>query len=181
MKTSITRPYSRFCGIDVAKNKHVACIIDREGQRIVRSQSFTNDAEGFQRILDRLKEVGGPSKVAIAMEATGHYWYSLHDFLVGPYGQITMALSYAIALILPIVSTFFIAFGLLEDSGYLPRLAVMVNRVFRVLGLNGKAVLPMVLGLGCDTMATLTTRPGLGASTAWAADSASSRASLESS
>jgi ferrous iron transport protein B len=82
----------------------------------------------------------------------------LHDFLVGPYGQITMALSYAIALILPIVATFFIAFGILEDSGYLPRLAVMVNRAFRVLGLNGKAVLPMVLGLGCDTMATLTTR-----------------------
>jgi len=82
----------------------------------------------------------------------------LHDFLVGPYGQITMALSYAIALILPIVATFFIAFGILEDSGYLPRLAVMVNRLFRILGLNGKAVLPMVLGLGCDTMATLTTR-----------------------
>jgi ferrous iron transport protein B len=81
-----------------------------------------------------------------------------HDLLVGPYGQITMALSYAIALILPIVATFFIAFGLLEDSGYLPRLAVMVNRIFRTMGLNGKAVLPMVLGLGCDTMATLTTR-----------------------
>ncbi len=82
----------------------------------------------------------------------------LHDLLVGPYGQVTMALSYAIALILPIVATFFIAFGLLEDSGYLPRLAVMVNRIFRTMGLNGKAVLPMVLGLGCDTMATLTTR-----------------------
>ncbi len=81
MRASITRKYARFCGIDVAKNKHVACVIDREGQRIVRSQSFTNDAEGFQCILDRLKEVGGPSKVAIAMEATGHYWYSLHDFL----------------------------------------------------------------------------------------------------
>lgn len=82
----------------------------------------------------------------------------VHDFLVGPYGQITMALSYAIALILPIVATFFIAFGILEDSGYLPRLAVMVNRLFKPMGLNGKAVLPMVLGLGCDTMATLTTR-----------------------
>ena len=81
-----------------------------------------------------------------------------HDLFVGPYGQITMALSYAIALILPIVTTFFLAFGILEDSGYLPRLAVMVNRLFRRMGLNGKAVLPMVLGLGCDTMATLTTR-----------------------
>jgi len=77
-----TRPRKYFCGIDVAKNKHVACVIDRDGKLIVRSQSFTNDAEGFQCILDRLKEVGGPTKVAIAMEATGHYWYSLHDFLV---------------------------------------------------------------------------------------------------
>jgi transposase len=77
-----TRPRKYFCGIDVAKNKHVGCVIDRDGKLIVRSQSFTNDAEGFQCILDRLKELGGPSKVAIAMEATGHYWYSLHDFLV---------------------------------------------------------------------------------------------------
>lgn len=80
------------------------------------------------------------------------------DFLVGEYGLWTMGMTYALALLLPIVSTFFIAFGVLEDSGYLPRLAVLSNRLFRVLGLNGKAVLPMVLGLGCVTMATMTTR-----------------------
>ena len=78
--------------------------------------------------------------------------------MVGPYGLITMALTYAIAIILPIVGAFFIFFGILEDSGYLPRLAVMVDRIFKMMGLNGKAVLPMVLGLGCDTMATMTTR-----------------------
>lgn len=82
----------------------------------------------------------------------------IHDLLVGPYGVITMALTYAIAIVLPVVITFFLFFGVMEDSGYLPRLAVMLNRVFRRMGLNGKAVLPMVLGLGCDTMATLTTR-----------------------
>jgi ferrous iron transport protein B len=82
----------------------------------------------------------------------------IHDFLVGPYGLITMAVSYGFAIVLPIVTTFFLLFGILEDSGYLPRLAVMVNRIFRAMGLNGKAVLPMVLGLGCDTMATMTTR-----------------------
>jgi ferrous iron transport protein B len=82
----------------------------------------------------------------------------LRDLLVGPYGVITMAITYAIAIVLPVVITFFFFFGVLEDSGYLPRLAVMLNRIFRVMGLNGKAVLPMVLGLGCDTMATLTTR-----------------------
>lgn len=82
----------------------------------------------------------------------------IRDFLVGEYGLVTMALTYSFAIVFPIVTTFFIAFGVLEDSGYLPRLAVMVDRVFRKMGLNGKAVLPMVLGLGCGTMATLTTR-----------------------
>ncbi len=82
----------------------------------------------------------------------------LHDFLVGPYGAITMAVSYALAIVLPIVTTFFLVFGVLEDSGYFPRMAILVNRVFRTMGLNGKAVLPMILGLGCDTMATMTTR-----------------------
>lgn len=81
-----------------------------------------------------------------------------HDFLVGEFGVVTMALSYALAIVLPIVTTFFILFSILEDSGYLPRMSIMVNRLFRVMGLNGKAVLPMILGLGCDTMATMTTR-----------------------
>jgi ferrous iron transport protein B len=82
----------------------------------------------------------------------------LQEMLVGDYGLITMALTYSIAIVLPIVGFFFIAFSILEDSGYLPRLAVMVNQAFKIMGLNGKAVLPMILGLGCDTMATLTTR-----------------------
>jgi len=81
-----------------------------------------------------------------------------HDLLVGKYGTLTMALSYALAIVLPIVTTFFLVFGILEDSGYFPRMAILMNRVFRFMGLNGKAVLPMILGLGCDTMATMTTR-----------------------
>ncbi len=82
----------------------------------------------------------------------------LTDLLVGEYGIVTMALTYSIAIVLPIVFFFFVIFGFLEDSGYLPRLAIMLNRPMQAIGLNGKAVLPMVLGLGCDTMATLTTR-----------------------
>jgi ferrous iron transport protein B len=94
-----------------------------------------------------------------ATAALGHLpWAFGREILVGEYGVITMGLSYGLAIVLPIVLTFFTAFALLEDSGYLPRLAVMSDRVFRLMGLNGKAVLPMVLGLGCDTMATLTTR-----------------------
>ncbi|MDR2014033.1 MAG: ferrous iron transport protein B [Azoarcus sp.] len=86
----------------------------------------------------------------------GQGW--LADMLVGEYGLWTMGMTYALALILPIVTTFFLAFGVLEDSGYFSRLSVIANRAFAFLGLNGRAVLPMVLGLGCVTMATLTTR-----------------------
>ena len=112
--------------------------------------------------LVRLTEDGLFGKVinpaATALSQRFIPWGWLRDLLVGPYGMVTMALTYAIAIVLPVVGTFFVFFGLLEDSGYLPRLAVMVNRIFRIMGLNGKAVLPMILGLGCDTMATLTTR-----------------------
>ncbi len=82
----------------------------------------------------------------------------IREFLIGEYGIFTMALTYAVAIVLPIVGFFFLVFGLMEDSGYMPRLAIMVNRVFRLIGLNGTAVLPMILGLGCATMATLTAR-----------------------
>ncbi len=82
----------------------------------------------------------------------------VRDFLVGDYGLITMGITYAIAIVLPVVTMFFLVFGFLEDSGYIPRLAIFSDRLFRAMGLNGKAVLPMVLGLGCDTMATMTTR-----------------------
>ena len=85
-------------------------------------------------------------------------WPLVQDFLVGEYGLITMGLTYGFAIVLPLVVTFFLAFGVLEDSGYLPRLAVMLDRAFRMMGLNGRAVIPMILGLGCDTMATVTTR-----------------------
>lgn len=85
-------------------------------------------------------------------------WPFLSQLLVGEYGLWTMGMTYALALLLPIVITFFITFGILEDSGYLPRLAVLTNRLFSIMGLNGQAVLPMVLGLGCVTMATMTTR-----------------------
>ncbi|PIQ88247.1 MAG: ferrous iron transport protein B [Candidatus Omnitrophica bacterium CG11_big_fil_rev_8_21_14_0_20_42_13] len=82
----------------------------------------------------------------------------IKDILVGEYGLVTMALTYSFAIIFPIVTTFFIVFGILEDSGYLPRLAAVVNRLFKFIGLHGKAVLPFILGLGCGTMAVLTTR-----------------------
>ncbi|MBI4331327.1 MAG: ferrous iron transport protein B [Chloroflexi bacterium] len=85
-------------------------------------------------------------------------WAFVRELMVGQYGIVTMALTYAVAIILPVVGFFFIFFSILEDLGYLPRLAVMANETFKRIGLSGKAVLPLVLGLGCGTMAILTTR-----------------------
>lgn len=82
----------------------------------------------------------------------------LQDLLVGEFGVITLGLRYAAAIILPIVATFFFAFAIVEDTGYLPRLAMLVDQFFKKIGLSGRAVIPLVLGFGCDTMATVVTR-----------------------
>ena len=85
-------------------------------------------------------------------------WEWLRELIVGEYGIFTLGIRYAVAIILPIVGTFFIAFSIIEDTGYFPRLALLVDRVFKFFGLSGRAVIPMVLGFGCDTMATMVTR-----------------------
>lgn len=82
----------------------------------------------------------------------------LYLLLAGDYGVLTLALRYGIALLLPIVGFFFIAFSVMEDLGYLTRLSILLDKLFRRVGLNGRAVVPMVLGLGCVAMATLSTR-----------------------
>src|SRR3989338_5078 len=82
----------------------------------------------------------------------------IQDLLVGEYGVITLGVRYAFAIILPIVATFFFAFAIVEDTGYLPRLAMLVDQLFKRIGLSGRAVIPLVLGFGCDTMATMVTR-----------------------
>ena len=85
-------------------------------------------------------------------------WEWLRTLIGGDYGIITLGIRYAIAIVLPIVGTFFFVFSIIEDSGYLPRLAMLVDRLFKKIGLNGRAVIPMVLGFGCDTMATMVSR-----------------------
>lgn len=85
-------------------------------------------------------------------------FHLLQDLLVGEYGVITLGVRYAFAIILPIVATFFFAFAIVEDTGYLPRLAMLIDQLFKKIGLSGRAVIPLVLGFGCDTMATMVTR-----------------------
>ncbi|MEE9914045.1 MAG: ferrous iron transport protein B [Deltaproteobacteria bacterium] len=96
--------------------------------------------------------------VATRLVASVIPWPVMQDLFVHQYGIITLGIRYAIAIILPIVTTFFIAFSIIEDTGCLPRLAMFIDRLFKKIGLNGRAVIPIVLGFGCDTMATMVTR-----------------------
>lgn len=82
----------------------------------------------------------------------------LQSIIIGDYGIFSLGFRYAFVIILPIVGTFFLVFAVLEDCGYLPRLALLVDRLFKNFGLNGRAVIPLTLGLGCGTMAVMVTR-----------------------
>ncbi len=85
-------------------------------------------------------------------------WAAVRELFTGPYGLLSLGVRYAVAIVLPIVTAFFLVFALLEDSGYLPRLALLMDRGLKRVGLSGRAVIPLVLGFGCNTMATLVTR-----------------------
>lgn len=82
----------------------------------------------------------------------------LGQVLIGEFGLLTMTVTYLFGLLLPLVVGFYLFLSLWEDSGYLPRVATLVDRSMNAIGLNGRAVIPLILGFGCVTMATITTR-----------------------
>jgi len=93
----------------------------------------------------------------------------LHDVLVGKIvsgevnfveslGLLTTGLYVPFAMVLPYIVSFYLVLGLLEDTGYLPRLAVLMDTVMHRLGLHGYAIIPTMLGLGCNVPAILSTR-----------------------
>ena len=86
---------------------------------------------------------------------SNRFW---NDFLIGDYGILSLGLANAFITILPILTVFFIFFNILEDIGYIPNLSVLTKRIFEKIGLSGAAIMPLVLGFGCKTMATLTTK-----------------------
>jgi ferrous iron transport protein B len=82
----------------------------------------------------------------------------IQEIIAGRFGLYTMALVPALGLVLPVIIIFFFTFGFIEDSGYFSRLSILLDRLFRKIGLNGKAVLPIILGFSCVSMATISTR-----------------------
>ncbi|MBW1774821.1 MAG: ferrous iron transporter B [Deltaproteobacteria bacterium] len=93
----------------------------------------------------------------------------LHDLLVGKltegsinfgesFGLLTTGLYVPLAAVLPYVFAFYIVLSFLEDSGYLPRLAVLMDTLMHRLGMHGMSIIPMLLGLGCNVPGALATR-----------------------
>ncbi len=81
-----------------------------------------------------------------------------YEILAGEFGVVTMTVTYVFGLLLPLVLAFYLLLSTLEDSGYLPRIAALSDRLMTTIGLNGRAIVPIILGFGCITMATITTR-----------------------
>ncbi len=82
----------------------------------------------------------------------------VNTLLAGEYGVLTLTVTYLIGLLLPLVLGIFLVLAVLEDTGYLPRIATLVDRTLAGIGLNGQAVIPLILGFGCVTMAFISTR-----------------------
>ena len=92
----------------------------------------------------------------------------IHTLLIGEYGlpidkieslgMLTTGLYIPIGVVLPYIIAFYFMLSILEDTGYLPRLATLVDKVFHKLGMHGYGIIPMFLGLGCNVPGALSTR-----------------------
>lgn len=82
----------------------------------------------------------------------------LKNIFIGEFGAFTMGLKLIFAILLPLIIGYYIIISFLEDSGYLPRLAVLTDNFFSKIGLNGRAAIPILLGFGCGAMGILSTR-----------------------
>jgi ferrous iron transport protein B len=82
------------------------------------------------------------------------FWGSL---LIGQYGVLTMTPAYLFGLLLPLVAGFYFFQHVLDESRLFPRIAKFLNKPLKLLGLSGNAIVPLVLGLGCVTVALVST------------------------
>ncbi|MCE7698643.1 MAG: hypothetical protein K8E24_007335 [Methanobacterium paludis] len=89
----------------------------------------------------------------------------IHDILIGTgyqsatsFGILTTGFYVEVAVVLPYILSFYLVLGFLEDFGYLPRLAVLIDSLMHKIGLHGYSIIPIILGFGCNFPAVLSTR-----------------------
>jgi len=79
-------------------------------------------------------------------------------FIAGIVSGILQGVAGGVAIVLPYLVPFLLGLGFLEDIGYLPRVAFMMDALMHRIGLHGKAVVPFILGYGCNVPAVMSTR-----------------------
>lgn len=92
----------------------------------------------------------------------------IHNLLIGQYGveidfvesmgMLTTGLFVPVGMVLPYIIAFYFMLSILEDTGYMPRLATLLDNVFHKLGMHGHGIVPLFLGLGCNVPGALSTR-----------------------
>ncbi len=104
-------------------------------------------------------------KISVLLNHSG-FW---HDIFIGKlvngeidffqsFGILSTGLYIPIAAVLPYIFSFYLILSFLEDSGYLPRLAILLDRLMHQIGIHGMGIIPMMLGLGCNVPGALATR-----------------------
>jgi len=97
---------------------------------------------------------------------SGGFW---HNILIGKlingqvdysqsFGLLSTGLYIPLGAVLPYIVSFYLVLGMLEDVGYLPRLAILMDTLMHKLGLHGYAIIPTILGLGCNVPGIMATR-----------------------
>lgn len=91
-----------------------------------------------------------------------------HTIFIGQYGEevifeqslgmLTTGLYVPFAMVLPYIIAFYFMLSLLEDTGYMPRLATLVDNIFHKLGMHGHGIISVFLGLGCNVPGAMSTR-----------------------
>jgi len=104
-------------------------------------------------------------KLSLGLHEGGFWFHLLIGDLIGgkidfkqSLGVLTTAPYIEIGMVLPYVIAFYLILSLLEDIGYLPRLAILLDSLMHPLGLHGYAVIPILLGFGCNVPGILSTR-----------------------
>ena len=108
---------------------------------------------------DLLATLVDDAYVAVVGSALADFGYSVGGELgEAIFTGIDSSISAILGLVIPYIMLFYILLGVLEDTGYLPRAVVLLDRSMHRLGIHGNGFIPMMVGFGCNVPAVMATR-----------------------